>query len=128
MTRLVPLTLVLALVGVWTSSIALGADDKVDLTGTWEVAVELGGQQGMPEFTFKQKGDELTGKYKGQFGEKDLSGKVKDGELEFSFEIQDGAKAVYTGTIEKDGTLKGKVDYAGQASGTWTGKRKKDSK
>ena len=128
MTRLVHFALALALVCTWTTSTALGADKKVDLTGTWEVAVELGGQQGMPEFTLKQEGEKLTGKYKGQFGEADVTGKIKGDEFEFTFEIQDGNKAVYTGTIEKDGTLKGKADYAGQASGKWTGKRKKDAK
>jgi hypothetical protein len=90
--------------------------------------VDIGGQTGTPEFTFKQKGEELTGKYKGQFGEKDLTGKIKGKDIEFSFEIQDGAKATYVGTIEKDGTLKGKADYAGQASGEWTAKRKKETK
>jgi hypothetical protein len=128
MTRLVPLALGLALLCAWTSSTARAADKKVDLTGTWEFTVDIAGQTGTPEFTFKQKGNELTGRYKGQFGEKDLTGTIKGKDIEFSFEIQEGAKAVYVGTVEKDGTMKGKTDYAGQASGEWTGKRKKEEK
>jgi hypothetical protein len=123
MSKLMPLALAVALVGIWASSAAVAAD-KVDLTGTWVVAIEIGGQQGMPEFVLKQDGDKLTGKYKGQFGEKDVKGKVKDGEVEFSFELQEGADAVYKGKIDGDG-MKGTADYGGQASGDWTAKRKK---
>jgi hypothetical protein len=128
MTRLFQFALGLALVAIWAGSAAQGADKKIDITGNWAFEVELGGMQGAPEFMLKQDGEKLTGKYKGQFGEADVTGMIKGEEFEFSFEIQDGAKAVYTGTVEKDGTLKGKADYAGQASGTWTGKRKKDDK
>ena len=103
---------------------AQGAD-KVDVTGTWDVQIEIGGAQGTPVFTLKQDGEKLTGKYKGQFGEADVTGKVKDAEIEFSFEAQ-GAKIVYTGTVDKD-TMKGKADYAGQATGEWTAKKKKSS-
>jgi len=107
------------------TTIVRSADDKVDVTGTWAVEVDLGGQQGTPTFTFKQDGEKLTGKYKGQFGETDLTGKIKGKEIEFSFEIQEGAKAVYTGTVDKD-TMKGKANYADQAMGTWTGKKTPD--
>jgi hypothetical protein len=106
------------------SGTALAADDKVDLTGTWEVTIDIGGQTGMPVFTLKQEGEKVTGKYKGQFGEAEVTGKVKDKEVEFSFEPQEGSKIVYKGTIDGD-TMKGTADYAGQASGDWKAKRKK---
>ena len=80
----------------------------------------------MPMFTFKQEGEELKGRYKGQFGETDIKGKVKGKDIEWSFEVQ-GAKITYTGTVDKD-TMKGKADYDGQASGTFTAKKKKDEK
>jgi hypothetical protein len=98
--------------------------DKIDVTGTWSFEVDLGVGQGSPVFTFEQKGERLTGTYSGQFGEAKVTGTVKGNHIEFSFEVQ-GGKAVYTGTIEKD-TMKGKANYADQASGTWTAKRKKD--
>jgi hypothetical protein len=109
---------------------ARGADDKPeknDVTGTWTVEIEIGGQQGMPEFTFKQEGEKLTGKYKGQFGEANLTGKVKGKEIEFSFEAEGIGKVVYTGTIDK-ATMKGKANYADQATGTWTAKKKEKAK
>jgi hypothetical protein len=112
----------LALFGVWTNSVAA---DAVDLTGTWAIEIEIAGQTGTPEFTLEQQGDKLTGKYKGQFGEADVTGKVKDKAVEFSFALEDGSKVVYSGTIEEADVMKGKADYAGQAEGKWTGKRKK---
>ncbi|MBI3836687.1 MAG: hypothetical protein HY288_01970 [Planctomycetia bacterium] len=123
MAKLAYLVLGLALVTAWMATTsARGAEDKIDVTGTWNVEVDLGGQTGAPVFTFKQEGEKVTGKYKGQFGEAEVTGKVKGKEIEFTFEIQGGGKVVYNGTIDKD-TMKGKVDYAGQASGTWTGKK-----
>ena len=123
MAKLAHLVLALVLVCAWMATTAArGAEDKIDVSGIWNVEVDLGGQTGTPVFTFKQDGEKLTGKYKGQFGEKEVTGKVKGKEIEFTFEIQEGAKAVYNGTIDND-TMKGKVDYAGQASGTWKGKK-----
>ena len=121
MAKLVQLAIGLALVGAWTNSVAAA----VDLTGTWEVTIEIAGQTGAPEFILKQQGDKLSGKYKGQFGEADVTGKVKGNEVEFSFELEDGGKVVYSGTIEEADVMKGKADYAGQAEGEWTAKRKK---
>jgi hypothetical protein len=47
-------------------SAALKGEDKkpakVDVTGTWKVEVEVGGQTGEPVFTLQQKGDKITGK------------------------------------------------------------------
>jgi hypothetical protein len=123
MTRLASCAFALTLLWVAIAP-ARAADEKVDITGTWDVEVDIGGQTGMPEFTFKQEGEKLTGKYKGQFGMADVTGKVKGNEVEFSFELQADAKVTYTGTLEKDGTMKGKADYAGQASGTWKAKKK----
>jgi len=103
-------------------SSAVAADDKVDVTGVWNVEIEIGGQTGMPVFTLKQDGEKITGKYKGQFGDADVTGKLKGNEIEFSFEAQ-GAKITYTGTVDKD-TMKGKANYADQATGEWKAKKK----
>jgi hypothetical protein len=109
---------------VLTASAARAADETVNVTGTWKLEVDLGGQGGSPTFILKQDGEKLTGKYKGQFGEADVIGKLKGNEIEFGFEAQ-GAKISYTGTVEKD-SMKGKCNYADQASGTFTGKKTSD--
>ncbi len=123
MARFATFALGLVLVYVCATNLAArAADEKIDVTGTWEAEIEIAGNQGTPTFVLKQDGEKLTGKYKGQFGEKDIKGTVKGKEIEFSFEIQDDAKATYTGTIDKD-TMKGKANYADQASGEWKAKK-----
>ncbi len=114
---------------VFAASIALAssaraADDDADVSGTWEVTIDIAGQQGTPTFELKQEGEKITGTYKGQFGEKEVTGEIDDGEIELKFEIQDGAIATYTGTVDKD-SMKGHANYADQATGEWTAKRKK---
>ncbi len=108
--------------GLLATRAVLAADDKVDVTGNWAVEIEIAGQQGTPEFALKQSGEKITGKYKGQFGEADVTGTIKGADIEFSFETQ-GAKITYTGKVDKD-TMKGKADYAGQAQGEWSAKKK----
>jgi hypothetical protein len=123
MTRLASLAGVLAFAAIaMGSSSLLAADEKIDVTGTWDVEIEIAGQQGMPVFTFKQEGDQLTGSYKGQFGEAPVTGKLDGNKIEFKFETQ-GVQIVYTGEVDKD-TMKGKADYAGQATGDWKAKKK----
>jgi hypothetical protein len=107
-----------------TAAPVVEGKSKIDVSGTWKVEVDLGGNTGNPEFTFKQKGNDLTGKYKGQFGEADVTGKITGTKIEFSFSVGDMGKAVYTGTIDKD-TMKGTVKYGDELSGTWTGKKEK---
>lgn len=94
----------------------------VDITGDWVVAVEVGGQNGEPEFTLKQDGEKITGKYSGLLGEQDVTGRIKGGKIEFGF-TSDQGKIEYTGTIEKDG-MKGTTKYGDALEGTWTAKRK----
>ncbi len=108
-------------------SAALKGEDKkpakVDVTGTWKVEVDVGGQTGEPVFTLKQKGDKITGKYNGSFGEQDVTGTVKGNKIEFGFTLDQG-KVVYTGTIDKD-AMKGEAKY-GDLTGTWTAKRERE--
>lgn len=123
MTRLAKLALAWTIaLGCVSAAAALAADEKIDVAGTWNVEIDIGGQQGMPVFTFKQEGGKLSGTYKGQFGEAPVTGKIEGKNIEFSFETQ-GAKIVYTGTVDKD-TMKGTADYGGQASGEWRAKKK----
>ncbi|MBX9622570.1 MAG: alpha/beta hydrolase [Gemmataceae bacterium] len=125
MTKFASVAFCLAVLCV-SPSAALNAQDKkpdkVDVTGTWKVEVEVGGQTGEPEFTLKQDGEKITGKYKGSFGEQDVTGTVKGDKVEFGFDLDQG-KVVYTGTVDKD-AMKGEVKY-GDLAGTWTAKREK---
>lgn len=96
-----------------------------NITGKWifEVQTDAGG--GSPVFEFKQDGEKLTGKYSGAFGNADLTGTVKGNQMTFAFKADAQGTMVditYKGTIEKD-TIKGSLDIAGMATGTFTGKK-----
>ncbi len=109
--------------GVLLASATTASEARADISGEWAFEVEIAGNTGTPTFTFEQDGEKLTGTYNGQFGEADLKGTVKGDKVEFSFELQAGATAVYKGKLDGE-TMKGDCDYAGQAEGTWTAKKK----
>jgi hypothetical protein len=107
------------------SAVAL-AQAKVDLTGKWAFTVETSAGGGTPNITLKQDGEKLTGHYSGQLGEADLAGSVKGQEFAFSFSVEaQGAKlnCTYTGNIQSKDSLKGTLNIAGLADGTFTAKR-----
>jgi hypothetical protein len=98
--------------------------DKIDLTGAWSVTVETEAGSGNPSFTFKQEGEKLTGKYKGQLGEFDLTGTVKGDKVDFSIKVTGQVEGVVTYAGTTDGkTMKGKVSLAGLGEGTFSGKK-----
>lgn len=79
-----------------------------------------------PTITLKHDSEKLTGHYSGQLGEADLTGSVKGQEFVFVFSVEaQGMKLLctYTGTIESKDSLKGTLDIAGLANGTFTAKR-----
>jgi hypothetical protein len=128
MNKVASVVFCLAVLCVSPSATLKGQDKKpakVDVTGTWKVEIEVAGMSGEPVFTLKQKGDKITGKYKGSFGEQDVTGKVTGDKVEFGFTLDQG-KVVYTGTIDKD-AMKGEAKY-GDLTGTWTAKREKAKK
>lgn len=105
---------------------AAPAGDKTDISGAWNFQVETPAGNGTPTFTFKQDGEKLTGQYKGAFGEAPLTGTVKSGKVDFAIKVDAQGQQMtitYTGTIEKDGTMKGTAELGEIGSGTWTAKR-----
>jgi hypothetical protein len=98
-----------------------------DLTGKWQFTVTTPNGSGTPTVTFQQKGDSLTGHYSSQLlGERDFNGKVTGQKFTFTFgtEVQGTSLTVkFDGTVESDGSVKGSVDFGGQLSGTFVGKR-----
>lgn len=100
----------------------------VDLSGTWVFSVDLEtGEHGNPTFVFTQKGESLTGTYKGPLGEQKVSGTVKGKKVVFSFNFsRDGQtlKATYTGIIETPIKMTGAVEFSTGARGKWTATKK----
>lgn len=94
-----------------------------DISGNWEFSVDTAAGSGSPSFVFKQAGEKLTGTYTGLFGKADLTGTVKGDQIDFKFDFsysgQSGV-AHYSGTIESDKKMKGKVEIGDLGEGTWT--------
>jgi hypothetical protein len=107
-----------------TTTTPPAAGTKIELTGAWNFEVETQAGTGNPTFTFKQEGEKLTGKYKGAFGEADLTGTIKGNQIDFSFKVsgQFEGTVTYSGTVEGN-TMKGKAKFAELGEGTFTAKK-----
>jgi len=96
-----------------------------DVTGTWIMAVETGAGSGSPTFILVQKGEALSGSYKGQLGEAQVTGTVKgdDVTIEYKVDAQGQPLAVkYSGKTDGK-TMNGKVSLGQLGEGTFTGKK-----
>ena len=115
------------LMAIFSFTTSIVAQAKVDLTGKWVFTVQTEAGTTTPAVTFKQEGEKLTGHYSSQtLGEAELTGTVKGQNVNFSFTADLGGQAApvtYAAKIEDKDTLKGTIDVAGLASGTFTGKR-----
>jgi hypothetical protein len=105
------------------------AAPKVDLSGTWNVSVELPSMTASPTVVLKQDGEKLTGEYvSAQYGRFPITGTAKGGDVSFWFAMNVEGNALnvtYTGTVGKDGGLSGAVNYGDMMSGTFTAAKKK---
>jgi hypothetical protein len=105
---------------------ALGAMQSAfaaDVTGTWTMTVESPMGTGTPTFTLAQKGEVVTGTYKGQLGEAKVAGTLKGNELSLAYDIDAQGmqlKITYSGTVDGN-TMAGKVKYGDQGDGTFKG-------
>ena len=112
---------VLAMAAFTVAQLASAAD----VTGTWLMAVETGAGSGSPTFILVQKGEALSGTYKGQLGEAQVTGTVKgdDVTIEYKVDGQAGSLAVkYSGKTDGK-TMSGKVSLGQLGEGTFTGKK-----
>lgn len=122
-----PKVVVLTMLAALVVAVSAGAGQaKTDVTGKWTFNVETGAGSGTPTITLKQDGEKLTGHYSGQLGEADLTGTIKGQEFTFKFTVDaqgNNLECTYQGTVESKDSLKGKVDIAGLANGTFTAKK-----
>ena len=113
------LAAMLAIAAFTVAQVAAAAD----VTGTWIMAVQTSAGSGSPTFILVQKGDELSGSYKGQLGEAQVTGTVKgdDVTIEYKVDGQAGSLAVkYWGKTDGK-TMSGKVTLGQLGEGTFTG-------
>ncbi|HXU37883.1 MAG TPA: hypothetical protein VN937_16080 [Blastocatellia bacterium] len=98
-----------------------------NISGVWNFAVETQAGSGSPTFTFKQDGENLSGSYKGQFGEAPLTGTVKGADVKFTVKVNAQGQDLtinYTGKIDGKDSMKGSASFGEMGEGTWTAKRK----
>ena len=111
-----------ALLAIAAFTIAQAAS-AADVTGTWIMAVETSAGSGSPTFILVQKGESLSGSYKGQLGEAQVTGTVKGDEVTIEYKVdgQAGSLAVkYSGKTDGK-TMSGKVSLGQLGEGTFTG-------
>ena len=111
----------LAALGILASTAAFA-----DVSGTWVMTVETTAGSGTPTFTLVQKGDQVTGSYKGQLGEAPVTGTVKGNSITLTYKISAQGQdldVVYTGTLDGDKITDGKVKLGSFGDGTFTGKK-----
>lgn len=107
--------------------LSAAASFAADVTGTWNLAVELSVGSGNPLVVLKQQGDKLTGTYSGTLGEAPVTGKIEGDKIEFWFEAEAAGqrfRAVYKGVVKDGKTMQGTVEYGEIGDGTFTGRKK----
>ena len=103
--------------------IATQVSRAADVSGTWIMTVQTSAGSGSPTFTLVQKGDAISGTYKGQLGEAPVTGAMSgnDMTLEFSVDLQGQSLTIkYTGKVDGK-SVSGNVSLGGFGSGTFTG-------
>jgi hypothetical protein len=108
-----------ALVALTVAQVASAAD----VTGTWNMAVETGAGSGTPTFVLVQKGETITGSYKGQLGEAAVTGTIKGDDVELDYKIDAQGQSIsikYIGKVEGN-SMSGKVSLGSFGDGTFKG-------
>jgi hypothetical protein len=106
------------------------AGTAAGLAGMWDVNIE--NPNGAMQATFDLKADakdakKITGTISSPVGEAPLEGTVVDGKLTFSFTMNANGTdlpVAFAGTLQKDGSLAGTLEY-GQGPVPWTAMKQK---
>jgi hypothetical protein len=94
-----------------------------DVTGTWIMSVETSAGSGTPTFILVQKGEALSGSYKGQLGEAQVAGTVKGDQVTIEYKVDGQGQSLavkYSGKTDGK-TMSGKVSLGQLGEGTFTG-------
>jgi hypothetical protein len=98
---------------------------STNVTGNWKLTIETPNGTGTPSLVLKQEGEELSGTYKGRFGEAPLKGTVKGKEIKFTVKVNAQGQELqieYAGAVDGD-TMKGKVKFGEAGEGSFSGKK-----
>ncbi|MGE0132212.1 MAG: hypothetical protein AB7U82_29370 [Blastocatellales bacterium] len=109
---------------VFAAVLTVGAQSK-NVAGNWKLTMETPNGTSNPALMLKQEGEELTGTYKGRFGESPLKGTVKGAEIKFTVKLSaqgQDVELLYAGTVEGD-TMKGTAKLGEYGEAPFTGKK-----
>lgn len=107
---------------IFTSFILSAQFASADVSGNWVFAVDIMGQTGNAQVLMEQQNATITGHYTGQLGNTDFEGTATGDDFQFVL-VGDAGSVTYKGTLQADGSIKGSVDLAGMAQGTFTAKK-----
>jgi hypothetical protein len=106
---------------------ALGANSNMN--GTWNVKDNIAGKEGESVCMLTQKAMDFSGTCKGDDGNVDITGKVDGRRVSWQLKSDYNGQTltvVYTGTMDSDSTITGKIDVQPiGASGDFTAKKAK---
>lgn len=130
--RTVARMLMLLLFGVALAQVAQAAAPQAQpapapqVTGKWQVSLEMEVGTAAVVMVFKQDGDKLTGTYTGRYGEYPLAGTIKGKALDFVVTINaEGTetKMHFIGELAATGdVIKGSADLGGMGEAGWIAK------
>ena len=90
-----------------------------DMTGTWRVMVQSDTDSGTLDWILQQKGSEITGTYKGRFGEAPITGSVEGDDFKLVYSTR-GTSNTYKGTVQ-DSTISGTAAFGGMMTMDFNG-------
>lgn len=116
---------VMLILGTFVLAEPTWAADPAKVAGEWNITVETPNGPGTPTVVLKQDGENLTGTYKGRFGDTPLKGTIKGNDIKFTTTISPQGQDLeisYSGTVDGD-TMKGKATFGALGDGAFTGKK-----
>ena len=96
--------------------------------GKWNMSIETPGGHRPATLTIKLDGKKVGGTIASEMGEMPVAGELAEGKLTFTLNIDMNGQSVaiaFTGTAQKDGSVAGTANMAGQQM-SWTATRIKE--
>ena len=107
--------------------VTTGIAQDQNVAGTWKIDIKFISGETTHTAIIKQKGNELSGTYKGNYKEGTITGTVKGNEVTFRTRLRHEATSVsfnFTGTVQGS-TMKGTVGMGEYWTADWTAKKSK---
>jgi len=136
MKKLLVLVALLMAAGAMAAELPLTRQEKKpdakpvpNISGKWQMTLELSMGTGTPTLELKQEAEKVTGTYTGRYGTAPLEGRLKGRTLEFAVQMSAEGQTFtlnFAGEVAEDGqTMKGTASMGEIGDATWTAKKEK---